>query len=109
MASSFTRNAVVLGLLSAVGPFAIDMPTDPVRHQKGARHGSVSIADNPCERRPVRISTSRSISEWSSRPISALPITSRVPLWWLNRSRAWRASSLTECNDDLADFANDSK
>jgi DHA1 family bicyclomycin/chloramphenicol resistance-like MFS transporter len=25
MASSFTRNAVVLGLLSAVGPFAIDM------------------------------------------------------------------------------------
>ena len=25
MASSFTRNAIVLGLLSAVGPFAIDM------------------------------------------------------------------------------------
>jgi DHA1 family bicyclomycin/chloramphenicol resistance-like MFS transporter len=25
MASSFTRNALVLGLLSAVGPFAIDM------------------------------------------------------------------------------------
>src|ERR1700736_4772633 len=25
MASSFTRNAIVLGLLTAVGPFAIDM------------------------------------------------------------------------------------
>jgi hypothetical protein len=34
---------------------------------------------------PVRMSTSRRISEYSSRPTSALPITSRVPRAWLSR------------------------
>ena len=80
-----------------------DLARDAVRCQnRHGRHAPVGIPDNLRKRRARQdIHIADAISEYSSRPTRALPITSRVPRPWLNlvaritRKRAsWNAAAI---------------